>query len=231
MKKITIAFMLIASASYSQFNFGAKLGVNSSITKGKAEYKVADFESVYHITGGAFAEYQINKFAVSIEAEYIEQGYKNWVTIGQFSTNSPFASPSEFTTKGINIYLVPKYYILKRLSVNVGGYFGTIHESKITTDASSLGKSNEFVIDISDDYSKIDYGIVLGASFYIYKGLFVDARYNLGLKDITDGGNSKNYLEFLAEDAATGRPRKQYELYNRTIILSVGYRFIKNKKN
>lgn len=72
-------------------------------------------------------------------------------------------------------------------------------------------------------YRRLDFGLVVGASVYLNNGLFIGARYQHGLTDVTNGEND---LRLTNE---TGMPGREFntndEDYNRSIQASVGFRF------
>jgi opacity protein-like surface antigen len=48
------------------------------------------------------------------------------------------------------------------------------------------GPNVAFLMDVPDGYKSLNYGIDLGASYNITEALLVDARYNIGLANISD---------------------------------------------
>jgi opacity protein-like surface antigen len=79
----------------------------------------------------------------------------------------------------LRIPVLAKYYVMQGLSVQVGPEFGF----KIGGD--------DFVDDVTKSF---DFGIGAGVGYELSMGLFFDARYNLGLSNISDvdGGDFKN---------------------------------------
>lgn len=228
MKRLFLtSFLLFSFYSYSQFKFGPKIGIAVANTKQGSGFSYSQkFDNVTSITFGAFAEYRIRHFALNAELSYIEGGYKYRYTLGEFGGEPPFDSPSELNVKSVNLYIIPKYYILKKLSLNAGGYFGKITDVNLNILNPNGYNVEDFKTDFTDDYSSIDYGIVFGSSFDIYKGLFVDARYSIGLKDITYRKDSKARQDFELSQTFSGGPDEgDFSLKNRNLVLSIGYKF------
>jgi len=72
-------------------------------------------------------------------------------------------------------------------------------------------------------YRRLDFGLVIGASVYLNNGLFIGARYQHGLTDVTNGEND---LRLTNESGTPGREfNTDDEDFNRSIQASVGFRF------
>lgn len=72
-------------------------------------------------------------------------------------------------------------------------------------------------------YRRLDFGLVVGASVYLNNGLFIGARYQHGLTDVTNGEND---LRLTNEAGTPGREfNTDDEDFNRSIQASVGFRF------
>ncbi|WP_420459910.1 porin family protein [Neolewinella sp.] len=74
-------------------------------------------------------------------------------------------------------------------------------------------------------YRRLDFGLVGGISFFLNNGLYLGARYQLGLTDTTRGENDQR----LFSDPSTVNGEIEYNTndkdYNRVIQASVGFRF------
>ncbi len=74
-------------------------------------------------------------------------------------------------------------------------------------------------------YRRLDFGLVGGLSFFLNNGLYLGARYQLGLTDTTRGENDQR----LYKDPSSGDDTLEYNTdnkdYNRVIQASVGFRF------
>ena len=84
----------------------------------------------------------------------------------------------------LRIPVMAKYYVINGLSIQAGPNFGF----KVGAD------------DFVDDFTKgFDVGLGLGAGYELANGLMFDARYNIGLTDISDyddGELKTGYFQF-----------------------------------
>lgn len=72
-------------------------------------------------------------------------------------------------------------------------------------------------------YRRLDFGAIVGVSFYMNNGLFVGARYQHGLTDITNGEND---LRTSTDGLSTDRQfNTEDEDRYRSVQVSVGFRF------
>ncbi|CAH1002170.1 hypothetical protein LEM8419_03087 [Neolewinella maritima] len=73
-------------------------------------------------------------------------------------------------------------------------------------------------------YRRLDFGLVGGVSYFLNNGLYLGARYQLGLTDVTRGENDQRLYS-----APGGSEEIEYNTddkdYNRVIQASVGFRF------
>lgn len=97
-----------------------------------------------------------------------------------------------------------KFYPLLGLNIQLGPQFGLLlnGEQKVTT---ALFEGTR---DITDRYKKTDVAVSVGAGWDFGFGLNLDARYNIGVKDIND-----------AEDGD--------EAKSRVFLISLGWNFLK----
>jgi|SRR5690606_2315099 len=211
MKKLIITFLLFPLLSFSQFNFGVKGGfLNSQII-----YEYDDFSSSknsFYI--GVFSEYKKSKFAINTNLDYTNTG-ANYKYTGGFI--SPLAAESSLSLNQLNLSITSRYYIIEKLSIGIGGYFGLILNGEY--DWSKANKTfNEEIKNPDFEGSKIDYGLTGGLEFEIYKGIFIEGRYMFGLKDLVKG--TKDYtIDFGKE------PNDFVESKNRSLLFGLGYKF------
>ena len=170
--------MLSSTLVYSQveFSLGAKLGVNRSKFTLKGSDDITGFQ------GGAFALIKITKFAIQPEFLYMQQGSKLKDVSGDLKTSY------------VAIPIMLKFYLLGGLNVQAGPQFGFL------TAAELGGKSAGALVKDSDVTANF------GLGWDLPFGLTVDARYNLGLKDINDASGD--------------------EIKSRVFQFSVGYKFL-----
>src|SRR5690606_28162418 len=99
-----------------------------------------------------------------------------------------------------------KYYIMDIISIGVGGYYGLNIGSDYIVNGTNYNSENKVLS------KNNDFGFVSSADFEIYKGLFVEAKYYLGLADV----NKEPVLNPYNGD---------YSAKNRAFALGAGYRF------
>lgn len=77
----------------------------------------------------------------------------------------------------LKVPVMAKYYVAETFNIQAGPYIGFVAGGD----------------EIKDAVKSMDFGIGAGAAYDITENLFVDARYNLGLQNISDiGGDIKN---------------------------------------
>ncbi|MTG98868.1 MULTISPECIES: porin family protein [Myroides] len=178
MKKITLSLVaalaigLTANAQTPDVKIGAKAGVNFANINGSDAN--GDTRTAFHI--GAVAEIFINeKFSIQPELLYSAQGMK-FDDIDEYYNDNTFITTSNtYTTKldYITIPVMAKYYIFQGLNVQAGPQFA------FNVAAKSAGE------DMKDVIKTFDFGLNFGLGYELPLGLFVDARYNLGLSNVT----------------------------------------------
>lgn len=179
MKKIllTAVVMLASVASYAQqavgtFTLQPKIGMNvASLTK------CDGCDPRIGLAAGVEAEYQATDiFSVSAGLIYSMQG------------NKAKAEGVTQTTKldYINIPILANVYVTKGLAVKLGVQPAFNVSDKVKLSGGSASIEAEDV-----GAESFDFSIPVGLS-YEYNNVVFDARYNFGVTNIADGGDSKN---------------------------------------
>ena len=179
MKKIllTAVVMLASVASYAQqavgtFTLQPKIGMNvASITK------CDGCDPRIGLAAGVEAEYQATDiFSVSAGLIYSMQGNKAKEDGVTLTTKLDY----------INIPILANVYVTKGLAVKLGVQpaFNVSDKQKL-----SGGKASVEAEDVGAE--SFDFSIPVGLS-YEYNNVVFDARYNFGVTNIADGGDSKN---------------------------------------
>lgn len=179
MKKILLtAVVILASvASYAQHAVGAftlqpKIGMNvASLTK------CDGCDPRIGLAAGVEAEYQATDiFSVSAGLIYSMQGNKAKEEGVTLTTKLDY----------INIPILANVYVTKGLAVKLGVQpaFNVSDKQKL-----SGGKASVEAEDVGAE--SFDFSIPVGLS-YEYNNVVFDARYNFGVTNIADGGDSKN---------------------------------------
>lgn len=179
MKKILLSavVMLASVASYAQHAVGAftlqpKIGMNvASLTK------CDGCDPRIGLAAGVEAEYQATDiFSVSAGLIYSMQGNKAKEEGVTLTTKLDY----------INIPILANVYVTKGLAVKLGVQpaFNVSDKQKL-----SGGKASVEAEDVGAE--SFDFSIPVGLS-YEYNNVVFDARYNFGVTNIADGGDSKN---------------------------------------
>lgn len=179
MKKVllTAVVMLASVASYAQHAVGAftlqpKIGMNvASLTK------CDGCDPRIGLAAGVEAEYQATDiFSVSAGLIYSMQGNKAKEEGVTLTTKLDY----------INIPILANVYVTKGLAVKLGVQpaFNVSDKQKL-----SGGKASVEAEDVGAE--SFDFSIPVGLS-YEYNNVVFDARYNFGVTNIADGGDSKN---------------------------------------
>lgn len=186
MKKLILAVMLVFAAvtnSNAQIlKFGVKGGVNFANLNGGTEGIDYDFKNKTGFYAGAVAEIKIlPNFSLQPEAMFSSQG-----------AASDVEGIDDFNLDYISVPVMAKFYLITdRLSIEAGPQF-----SFLIDDSDAV--FNEV---ISDEMSErvegqkpksFDFAIAGGASLNIAGGLFAQARYTIGLTEISKNAEAKN---------------------------------------
>ena len=210
MKKLLTLLLLFPVLSFSQIDFGVKGGGLVSNIKTENDFFDKNRMSFYF---GGFAEYKPSNFALNGSLEYLNTGAKK----DDFSNLS---------IRQVNLFLSGKYYLIDRLSVSAGGYVGYILGGDMEIDYTKLNIYNPndpaFIESGKysyDDYLQdIDFGLMAGIEFTIYKGLFVEARYMLGLTNLIKA-------QHLTDSFDSPTVETKIESKNRVFLFGLGYKF------
>ena len=206
MKKILLLAAVAVmgmSANAQEFRFGPKAGFAMSTIK--VDEKQDDLgkrkmDPKYTFYIGGMAEYKINdNFGFQAEVLYSPLGAKEKID----GIDAGIVFVGEQTKVTLGTLLVPvsaKYFITEGLSVAAGANFGIILTAKQETvfgsdfmDVEVEGDSGE--VDIKDDIKKLNIAPFVGVEYMLENGLFFDARYSLGVSNLSNdnsGGKITN---------------------------------------
>ena len=184
MKKVVlmaVALLMVCAAkaqfSAGDFTWGAKVGLNAT------NISNFDMKNKASIHVGAFAEWNLSDFiGLSPELVYSRQGARDKEDDVKFKLRVNY----------LNIPVLFKFYVLEGLSVDAGPQFGFALNSKVKVkDGDSSSKTKV------KDVNTFDMSFPIGLS-YIYEGLILSARYNIGLTNMWSkddyGVNTKNHV-------------------------------------
>lgn len=188
-RKLFLAAILLISVSaaaqaQAQFSLGLKGGLNF------ANLDVSDIPGTYkNRTGyhlGAFSLIKFGKVGIQPEIIYSEQGSK---------VKDPNFGSLESNFSYVNVPIILKLYTVAGINLQVGPQFGFLTSAKFGDES------------IKDELKGSDFSVALGAGWDLPLGLSIDARYNLGISDVSD-------------DAAS-------QIKNQVWQVSVGYKLFK----
>ena len=161
--------MTVGTVSAQNINIGTKIGLNSySINNDSG----SDFDSKLGIHAGIFGHIHLNRqLGVQPELVYSMQGGKSG------STN--------YNLDYINVPVLLQYMFDNGFRIQAGPQFGFLVRAKAENGNASQ--------DVKDEFKTIDAGLSFGASYIHTPTSFgIDARYNLGLTDISESSGVKS---------------------------------------
>lgn len=211
MKKIILAVTVLFSVIATAQEFGIKAGANLSSLSGDYGKETKLKPGIY---AGVFAEFDfIEKMSIQAELLYSQQGVDN---------------KKSYLDRDLNFLSLPityNYYLIDKIKVSAGLQLNYLIDAKDktnfkdfdTTLPSGFYPNGEFKS--TDKYNKLSTDFVIGASYNIWKGIYVDARYVFGVskinKDIYDVEKGPIFSD-VDGDA---------NLKNRNIQLGLSYKF------
>jgi|JI8StandDraft_1071087.scaffolds.fasta_scaffold173399_2 hypothetical protein len=168
--------------SQKLFTAGIKAGLNMSTiaVDDDAEY---GFTPGYHV--GVFSHVKLALFAIQIEGLYSKQG----------ATVKSGGQEMDFIQTYVNVPVTVKYYIVPSVNLQVGPQIGFL--TCVKSDYHPVTQEPFQEQEYTKAYKKTDFGVNVGVGFDIPFGLVVDARYYLGLSDISNYegvGETKNSM-------------------------------------
>lgn len=205
-------FAGITTAVAQDINWGVKGGLNYSTLTSEME---PDHIFGYH--AGLTAEFRIApKFALQPELLYSLEGAHSEI---EFSDEEfSFYSDQKIKLGYINLPVMAKYFVTPALSLQAGPQVGYLvsakNEYEIASDfPDDFGMNESGTADIKDELKKISLGLNFGLG-YEFQKLFLQARYHMGLTNISD------FEDF--DEEFEGEMEK---IKNAGFQFSVGYKF------
>lgn len=179
-------------------------------------------------TGGVDVEYRATKeVGVSLGVNYARQGFKfpsyQTTTNGNDVTTLDGFNNIHTNLDYVQVPLLVRAYVTRNLSLMLGVQAGFLcGDGKFNMDetTASIDKNGEVTtaetqtIKSTWPTKKMNVSIPIGVA-YEYMGVILDARYNLGLTNVSDTSNIKD---------SSGQPFKENSK-NNGFVFSVGYRF------
>ncbi len=165
---ITIMVLAAGTVTAQHTNFGIKGGLNSFNIETDNN---SDLDSKIGLNIGLLGHIHLDdQYAFQPELVYSMQGAKSGNT--------------DFKLDYINVPLLVQYMFDNGFRIQAGPQLGFLLNAKAENGSS---------VDIKDDFKTIDLGLSVGASYvHTPTGFGIDARYNLGLSDISEDSNVKS---------------------------------------
>jgi maltoporin len=161
---IAAAIVLISSTIRAQeTHFGLKAGLNSNSVK-ISNGEDYDSKTGFHV-GGLAHIHVTRHFAVQPEIVYSTQGGKD-------------GDDFKFKLNYINVPVLAQYMFDEGFRLQTGPQLGFLTTAKT--------KTGDLEVNRKDELSSIDFSWAFGASYLCRQGLGIDARYNLGINNISE---------------------------------------------
>jgi hypothetical protein len=210
MKKILLLAAVAVmgmSVTAQEFRFGPKAGFAMSTIKVDDKqddlYK-REMDPKYTFYIGGMAEYKISdKFGLQGEVLYSPLGAKE--RIEESEGDVYFGEQTKVTFGTLLVPVSAKYFISEGFSVAAGVNFGIILTAKQKTvigtnlpvDIEIEGGEGEQ--DIKDDVKSLNLAPFVGVEYMLENGLFFDARYNLGVSNLSNDGSGGKITNSFAQ--------------------------------
>jgi hypothetical protein len=197
---MSIGLLIISAMSYgqAQVSIGLKGGLNLSkldITQG-----VSNLDNRTGFHGGAFCLVKLAMIGIQPEVLFSKQGSTYTVNTTNYEANYDY----------INVPVMLKFYLPAGLNLQAGPQFGFLSASELINTASGV-KDPQSAADLFSQ--KAEMAVALGLGWDLPFGLTLDARYNIGLSDIT-----------VTPSAA---PADVVNFKSKVIQISLGYKIFK----
>ncbi|GEQ85718.1 hypothetical protein ULMS_12260 [Patiriisocius marinistellae] len=176
--------MMTAQETFKKFNFGVRSGLNIATVVSEDD----DFDNPdarFGAYAGLVFEYRFSeRFSLLTEAFYSQQGF----SLGDdVSLDDDF--DAEFQVDYIQVPVLFKVNIIKGLSAHAGPQIGFKINEEVDLDITENGGDTE-----TDFFNSTDFQLATGAQYTFDFGLFVQARYTLGLSEVIEDSEGHNSI-------------------------------------
>jgi len=212
MKKLLLVASVVlmgVGVNAQEFRFGPKAGFAMStmkIDEKQDDLGARKMSPKYTFYIGGMAEYKINdNFGLQAEVLYSPLGAKEKID----GINAGVVFVGEQTKVELGTILVPisaKYFFTENISVAAGANFGVILTAKqktvVGSDFISIdveGEDGSGEVDIKKDIKKLNIAPFVGVEYMLENGLFFDARYSLGVSNLSNDGSGGKVTNSFAQ--------------------------------
>jgi len=173
MKKIIglmiIATGLVTSVAAQNTHFGLKAGLNLASLQNADG---ADYDSRAGLHVGGLAHIHVSThFAVQPEVVFSMQG-------GDYDPAN-----AKLKLNYINVPVLAQYMFNEGFRIQTGPQVGFLVSAK--------SKVGDVETDQKDNFNSVDFAWTVGAGYLFPQGIGIDARYNIGISDITENNTNK----------------------------------------
>lgn len=173
-----ILCLVLSSVSFAQSTgFGVKVGANYANLRSNISAK--DYESIPGLHAGLFAAIGVSKVEIQPELLYSLQGSD--------SKDSGSGTVTETRSHYVNLPIMVKIFLVKKLSLQLGPQFGLLLSSKSTTD--------NLKTDIKDQYKSSSFDAVFGVGYDLMDKIDFALRYTVGMSDLRDESSASGVSE------------------------------------
>lgn len=176
-----IMLVAVSVSSNAQTKFGLKAGINIANVTGDLEGSDSRMAPYF----GVFANFALSeKVVFQPELLYSMKGDKDSYTENYEGVNVNVEKVAKFDY--LDIPLMFKFKPGGGFNLLAGPQIGLLLSAKIKTEASAQGISASEEEDIKEYMKGVDFGLGFGLGYEFDFGLGIDARYNLGLSNVSD---------------------------------------------
>jgi len=189
MKKLLLLLIItsftFSTVSAQDISYGLKAGVNLSklCTDDNAYNDISEGRTGFHL--GVLVEFSLSD-KISIQPELFFSTLGDTISESMLGDGELTNVDSEVQLNYISLPVMVKYYATKNIFFEAGPQLNFLSSAKGQTYF-----SNHFESEIADEFDSTDhfdsssYGLSFGVGYKAENGLFLDARYQLGLSDVT----------------------------------------------
>ena len=175
MKKLALVFLagISFATTNAQFQFGVKAGANFSTFTGS---DVQGAKTLVGFNGGVYAKLPVTH-SISIQPELVYSGQGVKADDG--------TATASLHNNYFNIPILLKYQNFTGFFIETGPQLGFLMSAKLKEGGDSFDEKSA--------YNSADFAWVFGVGYKIpTTQLAIDLRYNLGISNIADNGNSSD---------------------------------------
>ncbi|GAA4114562.1 hypothetical protein GCM10022393_14110 [Aquimarina addita] len=199
-KKLLFTFLLVAlfsskiNAQAEAIEYGFKIGTNRANV-------VGDETDTYYMRGsvhmGVLVDIPVIEYMLSVQPEllYSFQGHR-------FLDEDSVYDDHTLKLDYIVLPVMVKYYFTPGFNVEAGPQIGMLTSALLEAKTTENGVTERTKEKVNDIISDIDYGVNVGLGYQFEIGLFLQARYYVGLAgivDVEEGVDQRNtVLQFSA---------------------------------